>query len=59
MAFGDLLQILEPFWCPTSIITPEKTQEFILPTASKPFNFNNSAGLRYEAMEVRRCLKQG
>ncbi|GFG30314.1 hypothetical protein Cfor_01562 [Coptotermes formosanus] len=53
------IKILEPFWCPTSIITPEKTQEFILPTASKPFNFNNSAGLRYEAMEVRRCLKQG
>lgn len=53
------IKILDPFWCPTSIITPEKTQEFILPTASKPFNFNNSAGLRYEAMEVRRCLKQG
>ncbi|KDR09314.1 trans-1,2-dihydrobenzene-1,2-diol dehydrogenase-like [Zootermopsis nevadensis] len=54
-----IVKILEPFWCPTSITTPEKTKEFILPNAPKPFNFTNSAGLRYEATEVRRCLKQG
>ncbi|XP_047105126.1 trans-1,2-dihydrobenzene-1,2-diol dehydrogenase-like [Schistocerca piceifrons] len=47
------------FWCPTSLATPEKTCDFILPTASKSFNFVNSAGLRYEAMEVRRCLREG
>lgn len=47
------------FWCPTSLSTPEKNYDFILPTASKPFNFTNSAGLRYEAMEVRQCLKKG
>lgn len=52
------IKVIEPFWCPTTITTPEKTKEFILPTASKPFNFTNSAGLRYEAMEVRRCLRQ-
>ncbi|XP_047003509.1 trans-1,2-dihydrobenzene-1,2-diol dehydrogenase-like [Schistocerca americana] len=50
---------LPSFWCPTSLSTPEKNYDFMLPTASKPFNFNNSAGLRYEAMEVRKCLKEG
>ncbi|KAJ9599226.1 hypothetical protein L9F63_010310 [Diploptera punctata] len=53
------IKVNEPFWCPTSFTTPEKTKEFILPTATKTFNFTNSAGLRYEAIEVRRCLKQG
>lgn len=52
-------RIANPFWCPTKIVMPEKTSEFILPSASLPFNFTNSAGLRYEAMEVRRCLKLG
>ncbi|PSN53383.1 hypothetical protein C0J52_03796 [Blattella germanica] len=54
-----VIKVMEPFWCPTSIKTPEKTKEFVLPAASKPFNFTNSAGLRYEAMEVRQCLKKG
>ncbi|XP_049837348.1 trans-1,2-dihydrobenzene-1,2-diol dehydrogenase-like isoform X2 [Schistocerca gregaria] len=47
------------FWCPTRVAAPDKTSDFILPTASKAFNFINSAGLRYEAMEVRRCLREG
>ncbi|GLH11941.1 Trans-1,2-dihydrobenzene-1,2-diol dehydrogenase [Gryllus bimaculatus] len=51
--------VAKPFWCPTKIITPEKTSEFILPSTSLPLNFTNSQGLRYEAMEVRRCLRQG
>ncbi|XP_067001936.1 trans-1,2-dihydrobenzene-1,2-diol dehydrogenase [Anabrus simplex] len=48
-----------PFWSPSNVSTPDKSSEFILPSASLPFNFVNSAGLRYEAMEVRRCLRQG
>ncbi|XP_067001941.1 trans-1,2-dihydrobenzene-1,2-diol dehydrogenase [Anabrus simplex] len=52
-------RVPNPFWCPTQVSLPDKTSEFILPTAALPFNFTNSAGLRYEAMEVRRCLKEG
>lgn len=28
-----------------------------LPTAKYEFNFHNSAGLRYEAEEVRKCIR--
>ncbi|XP_069673557.1 trans-1,2-dihydrobenzene-1,2-diol dehydrogenase-like [Periplaneta americana] len=54
-----IIKVSSPFWCPTVITTPEKKSEFHLPTASKPFFFPNSAGLRYEAMEVRRCIGEG
>ncbi|KAG8177732.1 hypothetical protein JTE90_026574 [Oedothorax gibbosus] len=47
------------FWCPTSVITSEKTYEFPLPSTIAPCNFVNSSGLRYEAMEVRECLIKG
>ncbi|XP_046388285.1 trans-1,2-dihydrobenzene-1,2-diol dehydrogenase-like [Ischnura elegans] len=53
------MKLSSPFWSPTNLRTPEKTRDFYLPSASQPFNFMNSAGLRYEAMEVRRCLQQG
>ncbi|XP_071455011.1 trans-1,2-dihydrobenzene-1,2-diol dehydrogenase-like [Hetaerina americana] len=53
------MKLSSPFWSPTNLSTPEKTRDFYLPSASQPFNFMNSAGLRYEAMEVRRCLQQG
>ncbi|KAI8506774.1 hypothetical protein Bbelb_152150 [Branchiostoma belcheri] len=47
------------FWCPTEVISPEGTHEFPLPPPEKPLNFKNSTGMRYEAMEVRRCLQEG
>lgn len=53
------MQVPSPFWCPTTLMTPDKSFDFILPSASKPLNFLNSVGLRYEAAEVRNCLKKG
>ncbi|CAL1276547.1 unnamed protein product [Larinioides sclopetarius] len=53
------IRIPSPFWCPTTVITDEKTYEFPLPETIRPCNFTNSSGLRFEAMEVRECLKKG
>ena len=36
---------------------PQGLLEFPLPSPYIPTNFTNSVGLRYEAMEVRDCLK--
>ncbi|XP_066265605.1 trans-1,2-dihydrobenzene-1,2-diol dehydrogenase-like isoform X3 [Branchiostoma lanceolatum] len=47
------------FWCPTEVIAPDKTHEFPLPPPEKPLNYENSTGMRFEAMEVRRCLQEG
>ncbi|CAH1250775.1 DHDH [Branchiostoma lanceolatum] len=46
------------FWCPTEVIAPDGTHEFPLPPPEKPLNYENT-GLRFEAMEVRRCLQEG
>ncbi|XP_023241947.1 trans-1,2-dihydrobenzene-1,2-diol dehydrogenase-like [Centruroides sculpturatus] len=53
------IKIPHPMWCPTSIITPTGKYDFPLPDTVTPCNFTNSSGLRYEAEEVRRCLKEG
>ncbi|GBN04219.1 Trans-1,2-dihydrobenzene-1,2-diol dehydrogenase [Araneus ventricosus] len=53
------IRVPSPFWCPTTVITDEKTYEFPLPETIRPCNFTNSSGLRFEAMEVRECLKKG
>ncbi|XP_078582561.1 trans-1,2-dihydrobenzene-1,2-diol dehydrogenase-like [Branchiostoma floridae x Branchiostoma japonicum] len=47
------------FWCPTEVIAPDGTHEFPLPPPEKTLNFNNSTGMRFEAIEVRRCLQEG
>ncbi|XP_046591488.1 trans-1,2-dihydrobenzene-1,2-diol dehydrogenase isoform X1 [Neodiprion lecontei] len=48
------------FWCPTDIVLPSgETKSITLPEPKHPLNFINSVGLRYEAMEVRRCLRAG
>uniref|UniRef100_A0A2L2Y1H3 Trans-1,2-dihydrobenzene-1,2-diol dehydrogenase n=1 Tax=Parasteatoda tepidariorum TaxID=114398 RepID=A0A2L2Y1H3_PARTP len=54
-----IIKVKNPFWCPTAVETAEKTHEFPLPDAIRPFNCTNSSGLRYEAMEVRECLQKG
>ena len=33
--------------------------EFDLPPTAEPCNFFNSSGLRYEAIEVRKCVNAG
>ncbi|XP_015588477.1 trans-1,2-dihydrobenzene-1,2-diol dehydrogenase-like [Cephus cinctus] len=47
------------FWCPIKIELPTGKVEIPLPKAAHLFNFYNSAGLRYEAIEARACLKAG
>uniref|UniRef100_A0A0C9QG12 Trans-1,2-dihydrobenzene-1,2-diol dehydrogenase n=1 Tax=Fopius arisanus TaxID=64838 RepID=A0A0C9QG12_9HYME len=47
------------FWCPVKVELPSGTIEDPLPTAPLQFNFINSAGLRFEAMEARECIKAG
>lgn len=48
------------FWCPVSLIDVDgKEKSWPLPDAKFKFNFNNSAGLRYEADEVRKCIRGG
>lgn len=50
---------LPDFWCPTSLISPEKTYEYPLPKSKVEFLHHNSAGMMYEAEEARQCIKQG
>ncbi|XP_076243309.1 trans-1,2-dihydrobenzene-1,2-diol dehydrogenase isoform X2 [Calliopsis andreniformis] len=47
------------FWCPTTVELPTGTVHSPLPEAKHKFNFVNSAGLRYEAQEVRNCILKG
>lgn len=47
------------FWCPTSVEFPTGTVQYPLPEGGHAFNFVNSAGLRYEAQEVRNCILKG
>eukprot|EP00058_Branchiostoma_floridae_P006986 XP_002592474.1 hypothetical protein BRAFLDRAFT_57457 [Branchiostoma floridae] len=58
--YGTMGSLKVPnFWCPTELITPTRSHYFPLLTPEKPLNYFNSTGLRYEAMEVRRCLQNG
>jgi len=53
------LKLREPFWCSTTLETPQGVHEFILPEVPKTFNFGNSVGLAYQCHEVRRCIQNG
>lgn len=51
---------LPSFWCPISLTAPDGSEkQWPLPEAKHAFNFNHSAGLSYEAEEVRRCIRAG
>jgi len=54
-----ILELEKPFWCSTTLVTPNGTEEFNLPKVQKPVNYPNSEGLAYEAEEVRRCINKG
>ena len=47
------------FWCPTRAELPNREIEITLPKGEHEFNFLNSAGLSFEASEVRSCLLKG
>lgn len=48
-----------PMCCPEDIEGPWGKSTHPLPKNTFPFNLPNSQGLMYEAMEVRRCLREG
>lgn len=50
---------LPNFWCPTQLIAHDQTYNFDLPQSEVEFRHMNSAGLSYEADEVKRCLEAG
>ncbi|KAK8400698.1 hypothetical protein O3P69_002475 [Scylla paramamosain] len=54
-----IIKIPKLFWCPEIIEGPWGRSLHALPKTSYKFNCTNSQGLIYEAMEVRRCLKEG
>jgi len=54
------------FWCPTTIEVynkHNKSETFVFDLPSIPekikYNYRNSQGLQYEAIEVRRCILEG
>ena len=53
------VKIPAPFWCPTKLETPDGPKEYPLPEPAHPHNYVRNTGMRYEAEEVRRCLKEG
>ncbi|XP_064088063.1 trans-1,2-dihydrobenzene-1,2-diol dehydrogenase-like isoform X1 [Macrobrachium nipponense] len=52
------LKVNYPMWSSESLESPSGKFESLLPKG-RTFNFVNSQGLMYEAMEVRECLKKG
>lgn len=50
----------DPFHFPTELVRVDgKVDTFPLHSSDKPYNFGNSAGLVYEALEVKRCIEAG
>ncbi|KAL1482497.1 hypothetical protein MTO96_033754 [Rhipicephalus appendiculatus] len=48
-----------PFHASTCVESPAGKFEIQLPPTSVPHNFPNTSGLRYQAEEVRRCVREG
>lgn len=48
------------FWNPTAITDVDGSEKsWPFPTAKHDFNFPNGCGMRYEADEVRKCIRAG
>lgn len=53
-------QLKETFNCPEEIVYPDgKVERYPVHKSNIPFNFENSAGLAYEAEEAKRCIDKG
>lgn len=50
---------VDEMWSPTKLDVDGKVQQFPLIQNNGTFNYFNSAGLAYEAEEVRKCIKSG
>jgi len=53
------IRIPNHMYAAIEIQTPNKTYKFPLPQPTIPSNYPNSTGLKYEAFEVRKCIKNG
>ncbi|XP_042216075.1 trans-1,2-dihydrobenzene-1,2-diol dehydrogenase-like [Homarus americanus] len=53
------IKVNYPMWAPESLESSSGKYESLLPKTGHIFNFENSQGLMYEAVEVRRCLNEG
>ncbi|GFX46138.1 trans-1,2-dihydrobenzene-1,2-diol dehydrogenase [Trichonephila clavipes] len=53
------IKVPNPMYVATKIETKDKVYDFPLPEPVIPANYPNSTGLKYEAMEVRKCLQNG
>lgn len=57
MPFETIFQLID-VWCPTTLHDVDGTvKTWPLPKGRYDFNYPNSAGLRYEAEEVRKCIR--
>ncbi|XP_005258805.1 trans-1,2-dihydrobenzene-1,2-diol dehydrogenase isoform X3 [Homo sapiens] len=54
-----MVQLLNPCWCPTELVVKGEHKEFPLPPVPKDCNFDNGAGMSYEAKHVWECLRKG
>lgn len=54
------MKIHQPFWSPTHLTDVDgKVLAWPYPNGKHEFIYPNSCGLRYEATEVRKCLRAG
>ncbi|CAC5379347.1 DHDH [Mytilus coruscus] len=53
------IEVVSPFYCPEEVVLPSGIFRNELPPGFCPFIWINASGLRYEAEEVRRCIKNG
>ncbi|KAG8184944.1 hypothetical protein JTE90_011076 [Oedothorax gibbosus] len=53
------LKIPNSMYAALTIETPDKTYNFPLQESETPTNYPGSNGLKYEAMEVRKCIQNG
>lgn len=54
------LTLSKCFWCTDKMVLPDGKEVHIpFPDTIEPCVYDNSTGLRYEAMHVRECLKKG
>ena len=53
------IEIEDTFWAPKEVTLPSGKFTNELPEGPVPFILPNSSGLRYEAMEVRKCVQEG
>ena len=55
----NILQMEDTFYCPEEVTMPSGKIVDKIPPGYRPFIWTNAGGLRHEAEEVRRCIRNG